>query len=389
MANLLCPNSIICLGSDDPFGNFSSEAPDPNVFRRFGYPIVNPNNPIGGPGGGPHMPPVYYAGDCAGICVSTLSQEDADLCAARQAYICSHTPPGGPPPTLFHSGFQLCGVSCGGGSNFFWSVPAGAFVGMTQAQADDQALAYACEQAARHAFCLNDIPNEAETGVEYEATIFVNGAARVPVSFSVINGSLPPGLILSPEGPLSTFLHGKPTTAGTFTFTILARDALNVFVTKTYTITVTSTCLSLWTSLYPSETFQTTNPPSQAFRVGNTVTVSAYLRVAFDASAQAIYNINLPWTVVSNITAPIQCQLTLVPIALVNAPALVALQLVVQDANSAAVYLGPFSFVPVTTQVFNFTIPAGAQPRLGLTATVLTYGGNVSDAQMTYQITLG
>jgi len=239
MANFPCPNSIICDGSDDPFGNFSSEAPDPNVFRRFGYPIFNPSNPIGGPGGGGHLPPVYYAGDCAGVCVSTISQEDADLCAARQAYECSHTPPGDTPPLLFRNGFQLCGVSCGGGSTFFWSVPAGSFLGLTQAQADDQALAYACLQAARHAFCLNDIDGDAAVGTPYAQTIFIqSGHPRQPVTFSIIAGVLPPGLTLTAEGPLSTLLHGTPTAAGDYTFTVLAQDALNIFITKSYTVSV-------------------------------------------------------------------------------------------------------------------------------------------------------
>lgn len=237
MANIPCPNVTICPGSDGPFANFSSEAPDPNIFRRFAYPIVNPNNPIGGDG--PRIPPVYFAADCAGVCVSLISQEDADLCAARQAFICSHTPPGGHAPPLFFNVFQLCGVACGGGSNFFWSVPAGSFVALSQAAADEQALAYACLQAALHAFCLNDIDPTAQVGIAYGATIFTQGdSPRQPLTFALLAGTLPPGLSLNPEGPLSTFLAGTPTTAGTFTFTIIATDALGIFVTKAYTILV-------------------------------------------------------------------------------------------------------------------------------------------------------
>ena len=113
------------------------------------------------------------------------------------------------------------------------------FVALSQAAADEQALAYACEQAARHAFCLNDIDPTAQVGIAYGATIFIqSGFPRQPVTFSVIAGQLPPGLALHPEGPLSTFLSGTPTLAGTFTFTISATDALGIFVTKSYTILV-------------------------------------------------------------------------------------------------------------------------------------------------------
>jgi hypothetical protein len=237
MANRPCNQAIICPGSDNPLGNFSSEAPDPFSYFSFRYPIVNPHNPIGGDG--PRIPPTYFANDCAGICVSTISQEDADLCAARQAYICSHTPPGGQPPQLFFNTLQTCSVACGNGSFFVWQVPPGSFVALSQAAADEQAQAYACLQAARHAFCLNDIDPDAQVGIAYFSTIFVqSGFPRQPVRFSIIAGSLPPGLALVPEGPLSSVITGTPTATGVYTFTVLAVDALNIIVTKVYTITV-------------------------------------------------------------------------------------------------------------------------------------------------------
>jgi len=236
--NRPCPIVIPC-PPDTPLGNFSSEAPDPFLFTRFHWPVFDPRNPIGG--GRPPVPPVYFAGDCAGICTSTLSQADADLCAARQGYICEHTPPGGRQPTFFFNTQQVCSIDCGNGSTFFWVVPNGQFAGMTQAEADQRAFTYACNQVALHFFCLSDIPNEADVGVFYSATIFVQeGAPRQPVIFNLVAGSLPPGLSLVPEGPLSIVLRGTPTTNGTFTFTIQATDAQAIFVQKTYTIQVCS-----------------------------------------------------------------------------------------------------------------------------------------------------
>jgi len=55
-----------------------------------------------------------------------------------------------------------------------------------------------------------------------------------PYTFSVLTGTLPAGLTLSPGGLLS----GTPTTAGSSTVTIQATDANNCPVVVTYTITI-------------------------------------------------------------------------------------------------------------------------------------------------------
>lgn len=233
--NRPCSKAETCPGSDNPLGNFSSEAPDLITFREVAYPIFNPNNPIGGTGGNP---PIWFADACDTLCVSFISQEDANLCAARAAFICAHTPPVGPRPQFFYNTPQFCELACGNGSFFFWTVNAGEFVGLSQSAADQQAQAYACEQAALHAFCLNDIDNQGQIGVLYDQTIFVQGADRPPVLFTVVSGQIPPGLGLGLESGLSADLSGKPTQSGTYTFTVQATDAFGIYVQKTYTITV-------------------------------------------------------------------------------------------------------------------------------------------------------
>jgi len=385
MANFPCDNTIICPCTDNPLGNFSSEAPDPFVYYGFRPVLWNPNNPIGGHR--PPAPPIYYAADCAGFCTSTLSQEDADLCAARQAFICSHTPPGGGPPQLFFNQPQSCSLPCGNGSFFVWQVPGGAFVNVSQAAADNQAQAYACQQAALHAFCLNDIPNEAETGTEYDATIFVNGAARTPVHFLLVAGSLPPGLTLTPEGPLSTFLHGTPTTTGTFTFTIEAVDAIGVFVTKQYTITVTSTCSQFWTSIAGNWTFQFQGANSTGSISGNLLIVSAYTKNGIDLFGITIANNGVSPPLNPVLTAQFQCTLTVVPLVITNIGPIGVLQIQIDDANTAAVYF-TFTGAPGAPTVFNFTLPVGAKPRVSATVT-LQSPVNGFDSQLAYGITLG
>jgi hypothetical protein len=63
---------------------------------------------------------------------------------------------------------------------------------------------------------LEDTLPDGVVGVSYLAEI-----SLLPYTFAVTSGTLPPGLTLPPEGPLS----GTPTTAGTYNFTITATDA--------------------------------------------------------------------------------------------------------------------------------------------------------------------
>src|SRR2546430_7502011 len=85
--------------NDDPIENFSSEAPDVAVF------VANVTVPIGGGGGRLGR---FQRQGCVGICTSTVSQAEADQCAADQAFLCS-TPPG---TLVFPSEPQTCTVNC-------------------------------------------------------------------------------------------------------------------------------------------------------------------------------------------------------------------------------------------------------------------------------------
>lgn len=357
--NRPCPITIDCPGSDSPFGNFSSEAPDPFLFSRFAFPIFDPNNPIGGHR--PPVPPVYFAGDCAGICTSTVSQEDADLCAARQAYICDHTPPdGGTPPAFFFSHAAFCSLPCGSGSIFFWQVPAGAFVGTTQAGADEQAQAYACLQAARHAFCLNDIPTEAQVGAPYSATIFVNGADRPPVAFSVVSGALPDGLTLVPDSPESVFLHGTPTKGGTFNFTIQARDALGIIVTRAYTITVSGQiCADFWTSMAAQMAPNCFPPPLGVCGASFAGNVAHLSGTSGGTNSTAFFPSGVQGTSANPTESALTCSASIIFTALAN-PAQVTYFLQVINSATFATYLDTgFVGASLGVTTYNFTIPAG------------------------------
>lgn len=70
-------------------------------------------------------------------------------------------------------------------------------------------------------------------GAGYSRTITASGGTE-PYTFSVLPGTLPPGLTLSSDGVLS----GLPTEEGTFTFTITATDAAGCEGARTYNLTI-------------------------------------------------------------------------------------------------------------------------------------------------------
>jgi hypothetical protein len=73
------------------------------------------------------------------------------------------------------------------------------------------------------------------TAVGYSQTLSASGG-NPPYTWSVLSGSLPPGLILSSAGTIS----GTPTIAGTSSFTIKVTDSSAVATTQPYTLAVIS-----------------------------------------------------------------------------------------------------------------------------------------------------
>jgi len=82
----------------------------------------------------------------------------------------------------------------------------------------------------------------------YSQTLTASGGTE-PYTNTVVEGSLPSGLTLSPEGELS----GTPDTAGTYSFTVQAMDALGYTGTKAYSVTILSNASSFfWTNTVSS-----------------------------------------------------------------------------------------------------------------------------------------
>src|SRR3990167_2592240 len=137
---ILCPYKSPCIDDASSLGNFSSEAVDQNLF--FGVQFKNE----------------LWQGDfdlfyaCLGQCVSSVSQEEADLCALAAARLCESS-------RQFLSREFTCSNTDCYGTPLSYTVPAGTFVAFSQAQADAQAVQWCTEYLAQLCASTPSPPN--------------------------------------------------------------------------------------------------------------------------------------------------------------------------------------------------------------------------------------
>src|SRR5262245_17825493 len=84
-------------------------------------------------------------------------------------------------------------------------------------------------------------------GQAYSSRLSAPGGLR-PYNFSLLSGSLPPGLTLSSNGSIS----GTPTTTGSYNFTVRVRDANNCFGIHFYTIEVACSLITVNPATLPA-----------------------------------------------------------------------------------------------------------------------------------------
>ena len=234
---------------DYPFVNLSSEAPDVDNFigKRFGPPP-------GDPGGGPPLGNVFYAIGCLGWCVSAVSQEDADLCAAQQELEClannwpqtpnnpppilpppSFPPPTFPPAPIFANDAQSCSFTCPDGSAFSYTVEAGKFFAFNKVAANVTAKSYACNKAIELRLCVGTLtPALWCAGQAYNGSITASSALP-PLTFNVV-GDLPDGLVATGD-PTTLFLTGTVNIPGDYTFAVQVIDDQGHTVNKDCAVT--------------------------------------------------------------------------------------------------------------------------------------------------------
>lgn len=244
MPNILClkPQSD-CSDPSLPQTNYSSEAPDNRAFFGRAYnPGLFP--PLGSP---------WQSTGCIGTCTSTISQADANACAARQVITClsgewpvyEDNPNDDPeqPPVLtrdrptFLNEEQSCNFTCADGNVFTYTVPAGTVLAFSLAAANASAASIACNRAIDLRICVGELsPAGACLGAAYSGTVEISAPVR-PGGFAVTALDVPPGISMSFSGTTISFT-GFPSAAGEYPVMIQVEDADGNFMSKTVTFYV-------------------------------------------------------------------------------------------------------------------------------------------------------
>lgn len=251
--NIKCQFSTPCINPDDPYANFTSEGPDQEIFigQSWGWDWNLP--PIGSS---------WQSWSCYGVCESTVSQDAADQCARNNQLLClidggnpgGRSPWYGTPPVIplwnsgtttnpeqpvreFYSAACVGQAKCADGSFYEFTVPYGYVVALSQPMANRIACSLAASLARKYQVCLSDLPDRFCVNEDVFEELSATGRDR-PYTFTVVSGSLPPGISLLTLDDHTVALIGTLSTAGTYTFTIRATSSQGNFKDKSYTIEV-------------------------------------------------------------------------------------------------------------------------------------------------------
>lgn len=239
--NQLClvpPN--LCPDPSNPIANYSSEAPDQQVYIGRRYSTDPP--PIGG---------FWTASSCRGEVKSTISQQDADDKAAALSVTClpyvvpETNPNTGPdqPPNIFipvatfSNEEQTCSVPCPDGGEFTNTIASGTVVAFNQATANEQAASLCLNRAINSRICIGDLAATSvclNSAYSEEVSIFSD---RMVSGVSVTSGELPPGLSLTHDNDSFT-ISGTPTAVGLYAFTVTVNTQDGGSKSKAFTIRV-------------------------------------------------------------------------------------------------------------------------------------------------------
>jgi concanavalin A-like lectin/glucanase superfamily protein/putative Ig domain-containing protein len=261
MPTISCASAINqCLPCDDfPIVNNSNEAPDQDRYiGRFAFlnaiPPIRQLPDFDDQGGG-----IFLQVGCMRWCWSTVSQDEADDCARRQAVECAFAPlvPDMPIPTefspnriaLFYNQAVTGFYTCPDGNQFFYTVAARAIAAFSLAQANHIAAGLAILRARQHRVCLSNLDEPICENAFYTKQITASGpyVAVFPNSdlWELVSGTIPTGMTLESGFQLDGIMFsGIPTTIGEYTFRVrctirtLGSPGFGDFMEKVFTVKV-------------------------------------------------------------------------------------------------------------------------------------------------------
>jgi hypothetical protein len=231
-------------------------------------------------------------------------------------------------------------------------------------------------------------------GAAYSQTITASGGTA-PYTFSIIAGSLPPGLTLSSSG----LLTGTPTTAGSFTFTVRATDAAGCLGSRVYTIVINpAACptITLSPTTIPAATAGVPYGPVTITASGGTapyiftITAGALPPGLTLSSAGVISGTPTQsgsFTVTITATDAVGCFGSQIYSALVNCPTITIAPATIPNGTVGVAY-GPVTITASGgTAPYTFSIISGAlPPGLTLTAAGILSGTPTTQGTFTFTV---
>lgn len=217
----------LCDQQPNPLTAFSSELDDSTTFLSAAWspspPLLNKN---------------FNVYPCVAFAESQTSQSESDLAAARGAVVCSN-----PCSDVFSNSAQTAQFTCPNGSLATFTTPAGQFAALNQLTADREAFTVASAMVTAHPVCLGSLTAVTVCLGLFSEVDLVAKAADTPLKFSIIHGSLPPGITMISNPSSASFL-GVPTQTGLFTFTVQAVNPLGVVTSRDLSISVVTIATS-------------------------------------------------------------------------------------------------------------------------------------------------
>lgn len=231
-----CPTKIDCFPcQDEPILNVSAEAIDVDRYlARFSFlnaiPPIRQYPDFDEQGGG-----IFLQVGCMRWCWSTVSQDDADDCARRQAIECAFGPliPNMPMPDEFHPNriaiyyniAQVGTYACPDGNVFSYTVAANVIVATTPGAANAIAFALAKQRAREHRVCISNLddPICVDTWATKQITASGPNVAVFPATdrWELVSGTIPTGMTLETGFTSDGIsLSGIPTTIGEYSFRV-------------------------------------------------------------------------------------------------------------------------------------------------------------------------
>lgn len=224
-----CPTKANdCTCDPNPITNFSSELLEELTYRAIAWDL--PDTRING-GGPPVIPGI---GVPPGFCQSVHTLEAAWFCARRISFITDLGSYTGLP--LYYNALAVCTTYCPDGLPFTIQVGPGMIVGLSQYAVDQQAAAVACQLATSRRICMSSIVGKTCVGAGYSEVI--TATAPTNCTFTLVAGTLPPGVTLTILDGHHASLAGVPNTPGVYPFTIRATSATTNYMQKMYIISV-------------------------------------------------------------------------------------------------------------------------------------------------------